>query len=377
MTIVRWSVVGLGAGALTWAVSARAAAPPEEECVDGVDVVEFGYGSSKLNEEAREALDDVAKWMRDNDERSVTVEGYTDPSGNASSNQKLSERRAQSVERYLNKQGIDADRVETYGRGEEKDTASNEDARVVVVNRCEAQPGAASETQPAETGAGVVETPPPPPAEPAPTPPPVETAPALPPAPPPATAEVQAAPSGPHELPTKYGIAVSAGGGIIGFTDQETRNQTDVGGAWDVRAVFVTRFPLGLELGYTGSAQRISSTGLDPDAFLVGNGADASLRLQLPDGLVRPYAFGGIGWTYYTVTNTSVAGTGVADNDSVGVVPFGIGVAVGNRGGFQFDLRLTGRWAFDDTLLNGTVAGTGKTASLDSLGVTARVGYEF
>jgi hypothetical protein len=363
---------------VTWTGSARAAAPPEDECVEGVDVVEFGTGSAKLSAEAREELDEVAQWLRDEDERTVTVEGYTDPSGSATTNQKLSERRARSVESYLHKQGIDADRVETFGRGEEHETGSNADARVVVVNRCEAQPEAASETPPAETGAGVVETPPPPPAQPAPPPAPTETPPALPPAPPtPATAEVQTAPAAEHELPTKYGISLSAGGGIIGFTDQETRNQTDVGGAWDVRAVFMTRFPLGLELGYTGSAQRVSSTGLDPDAFLVGNGADAALRLQLPDGLVRPYVFGGIGWTYYSIANSSVAGTGVLDNDNVGIVPFGIGVAVGNRGGFQFDLRLTGRYAFDDTLLNGTVAGTGKTASLDSLGVTARLGYEF
>jgi OOP family OmpA-OmpF porin len=47
----------------------------------------------------------------------VNVSGHTDRLGSAQYNQKLSERRAEAVKRYLVARGFDASKVETYGFG--------------------------------------------------------------------------------------------------------------------------------------------------------------------------------------------------------------------------------------------------------------------
>ena len=50
----------------------------------------------------------------------IRVDGYTDSDGSAAYNQSLSERRAASVRDYLVSAGLDADRFEVKGFGEEK-----------------------------------------------------------------------------------------------------------------------------------------------------------------------------------------------------------------------------------------------------------------
>jgi len=47
----------------------------------------------------------------------VVVEGHTDRLGSHQYNQKLSERRAESVKAYLVGKGTDADKIETLGMG--------------------------------------------------------------------------------------------------------------------------------------------------------------------------------------------------------------------------------------------------------------------
>lgn len=397
MTTKVW-VAGLCACA-AWPVAALAAEPQEEQqCDQGSDVIGFRTGSSRLGEDARRQLDQVAQWVTEQDDRSLTVEGYTDSSGSSTVNEKLSKARARAVERYLERQGIDDDRIETYGRGEAMTTtpADAAGARVVVVNRCEMQAATPPEQQPAnppavtpeqqqETPPPVEETPQQPRAETeAPPPAVVETPPPSPPAPPPEevspnAGEVRAAVGNePKSLQSNIGVAVSAGGGVLGFADKETRDIVDVGGSWDARIAFGTRLPIGFELGYTGSASRINATGLSNDAFLLGNGAEADLRFGIPFRYVRPYFFGGVGWTHFSIANSSTAGTAVNGSDDVGLVPFGAGLAVGDQGGFQFDLRGTGRATFaNDNMLNGLYAGTGKEARLHSWAVTARIGWEF
>lgn len=49
--------------------------------------------------------------------QSVVIEGHTDRLGSQQYNQKLSERRAESVKRYLVSKGVAADKIETIGMG--------------------------------------------------------------------------------------------------------------------------------------------------------------------------------------------------------------------------------------------------------------------
>ena len=55
----------------------------------------------------------------------VRVEGHTDSQGGASSNQRLSERRAKAVREHLAKQGVDGARMTAKGYGEEKPIDTN------------------------------------------------------------------------------------------------------------------------------------------------------------------------------------------------------------------------------------------------------------
>ena len=56
----------------------------------------------------------------------VEISGHTDNKGSADYNQKLSERRAQSVVKYLIDHGITKERLKAVGYGEESPIADNQ-----------------------------------------------------------------------------------------------------------------------------------------------------------------------------------------------------------------------------------------------------------
>jgi OOP family OmpA-OmpF porin len=67
---------------------------------------------------------------------SITIEGHTDSVGDAGYNQKLSQRRAESVRNYLiTKLGVDAERLSAKGFGESKPIADNMVASGRLQNR--------------------------------------------------------------------------------------------------------------------------------------------------------------------------------------------------------------------------------------------------
>ncbi|MDV6318417.1 OmpA family protein [Chromohalobacter sp. HP20-39] len=88
--------------------------------------VTFAVDSSELRAPARQALNDATAVMRKYPKTRITVAGYTDSTGSAAYNQRLSERRAQSVADYLNQGGVAASRIDTVGYGENQPVASNE-----------------------------------------------------------------------------------------------------------------------------------------------------------------------------------------------------------------------------------------------------------
>jgi outer membrane protein OmpA-like peptidoglycan-associated protein len=353
-----------------------------ENCSDKPEVLRFQSGSATLNPEARRTLDQVAEELRGDDKQVARVEGYTDPVGNPDVNETLSARRAQAVESYLKRKGVDTERVETHGRGEaaEAPAEPNPDQRIAKVTTCErklevAQP--AEEQQPAQAPP-VEETPPPPPPPATATPAPAPMAPApdveVPPPAPEAEGISRSAAEGARAPLLGAGLGITAGGGVVGFQDSGSRSIANTGGSWEARLTLGTRTPVGLDLAYVGSAQDLNFVGLDTRAYLLGNGAEADLRLQWPRGVVRPFIFGGIGWTHYSVERGTVAGTRLRSSDDVGTVPLGVGLAIGLPHGVMFELRGTERLTFDDDIFsNSGVSSTG----LDNWNATARLGAEF
>lgn len=90
------------------------------------DNIYFDSGSANIKPESYPVLDSVAILLRDNPTARVQVAGHTDSDGSESSNQTLSERRAQSVYQYLVSKGIAGNRLTTVGYGESNPVAPND-----------------------------------------------------------------------------------------------------------------------------------------------------------------------------------------------------------------------------------------------------------
>lgn len=95
----------------------------------------FGTNSSRLNRRARALLKKNARWLEDNPDVSVTIEGHTDAAGPAEYNKVLGERRAESVREYLIEKGVDSSRIEVISYGEERPAydSNRKNRRVVLI----------------------------------------------------------------------------------------------------------------------------------------------------------------------------------------------------------------------------------------------------
>ena len=82
------------------------------------DGVTFATGSSTINPGFQTLLDRVAASLQQYPNSLVDVYGHTDTVGSATSNQRLSEQRAQSVSNYLIGRGVSSARIRWMGFGE-------------------------------------------------------------------------------------------------------------------------------------------------------------------------------------------------------------------------------------------------------------------
>lgn len=84
----------------------------------------YAYDAATLSAEAREALATSARWLRENPEYNLMVEGHTDERGTSQYNLALGDRRAESAREYLVTLGIPAARIRTVSYGEERPFAT-------------------------------------------------------------------------------------------------------------------------------------------------------------------------------------------------------------------------------------------------------------
>ncbi|HEV8629020.1 MAG TPA: OmpA family protein [Thermoanaerobaculia bacterium] len=85
----------------------------------------FDFDKADIRPDAADALGKLATIIGAYPHGKVELEGHTDAKGDDAYNQKLSERRAQSVARWLAEHGVDAGRMTTRGWGESKPVADN------------------------------------------------------------------------------------------------------------------------------------------------------------------------------------------------------------------------------------------------------------
>ena len=94
----------------------------------------FGFDKWDLNDGAQTTLVSIIKEMKENPNLTVDLQGYADPVGTYPYNVGLSQRRVESVRRFLVEKGIELPRINLIGLGPiaEKGTPNAEKRKVTV-----------------------------------------------------------------------------------------------------------------------------------------------------------------------------------------------------------------------------------------------------
>jgi outer membrane protein OmpA-like peptidoglycan-associated protein len=100
-----------------------------------LDDVLFDTGKAQLKAGATRSIEQIAAFLKENPDRRVQVEGFTDSQGPDDYNRELSQSRADSVAMAIIQRGVDAQRVRALGYGEDYPVASNANAGSRQLNR--------------------------------------------------------------------------------------------------------------------------------------------------------------------------------------------------------------------------------------------------
>jgi len=100
------------------------------------DSVKFPTDQDALSPEAEQRLADFAsKLKEENKNVYLEIQGYTDATGEAGYNEKLGQRRADAVRKFLSRQGVALNRMATISYGAEDPVAPNETTEGRAQNR--------------------------------------------------------------------------------------------------------------------------------------------------------------------------------------------------------------------------------------------------
>jgi outer membrane protein OmpA-like peptidoglycan-associated protein len=106
-----------------------------EKKIELKQTVFFDTNKATIKKVSFALLTEVAQAMKDNPTIKVDVEGHTDSQGNDRFNLKLSQRRAESVKKFLVGKGVSSDRMRPKGYGENVPIADNRTADGRAQNR--------------------------------------------------------------------------------------------------------------------------------------------------------------------------------------------------------------------------------------------------
>ncbi|WP_028892558.1 OmpA family protein [Tenacibaculum sp. 47A_GOM-205m] len=101
----------------------------------GENAVRFATNKATLTATAQTNLDKLVPVFKDYENTNIVIYGYTDSTGAVDYNQKLSEKRANSVRNYLASKGLNNSRFETKGLGVKDPIATNDTAEGRSKNR--------------------------------------------------------------------------------------------------------------------------------------------------------------------------------------------------------------------------------------------------
>ncbi len=117
--------------------TARDAVVDSNGCIQIIKIrdVKFRSGSARINQKYLVDLKKVIRYLNKNTQIKIEIAGHTDSRGSKRYNQKLSQRRADSVKKYLISRGISKSRVSSAGYGESRPIAQNNTANGRSKNR--------------------------------------------------------------------------------------------------------------------------------------------------------------------------------------------------------------------------------------------------
>jgi OOP family OmpA-OmpF porin len=137
-TTTQYTITAAGEGGTKTASTTVTVNPPAApEPIDKLTVrINFDTNKADIRKadaaELKKAVDFVKKYPG----HKISVEGHTDSTGNAKSNQALSERRAAAVKKYLLDNGAsDGDKIKAAGFGQSKPIADNKTKKGRFENR--------------------------------------------------------------------------------------------------------------------------------------------------------------------------------------------------------------------------------------------------
>jgi outer membrane protein OmpA-like peptidoglycan-associated protein len=136
-TTTRYTLTAIGDGgsrsdSTTVTVAAKPAAPIDRMTLH----VNFDTDKYAIRKADMAEMEKAAAFCRKYDGATISIRGYTDSTGSAAYNQGLSERRAETVRKYLVEHGAAKDdRITSEGHGENDPIASNKTAKGRAENR--------------------------------------------------------------------------------------------------------------------------------------------------------------------------------------------------------------------------------------------------
>ena len=95
----------------------------------------FDYDSYSIRSDARSALMNNARSLKERPGIRITIEGHCDERGSERYNLALGDRRANAAKEFLVSQGIDASRINTISYGEERGFCEESDEECWQLNR--------------------------------------------------------------------------------------------------------------------------------------------------------------------------------------------------------------------------------------------------
>ncbi|MBI5425085.1 MAG: OmpA family protein [Opitutae bacterium] len=93
-----------------------------------VEPVYFDFDRAAVPERERPKLEAAVKWLKDNADKRMVLEGHCDWRGTAEYNLGLGDRRANAVRRFLEHLGVDSKRLEILSKGSTEAKQGGSDA---------------------------------------------------------------------------------------------------------------------------------------------------------------------------------------------------------------------------------------------------------